>query len=126
MESKITKQAREFCRYLQLKNLNESKEFEVFSGSMIAIANANKYNKDLLKEIWLDDNISGIDSFFILVDNGLYSLDSYASVLKKKSKWKEIEFCFIESKQTKSIDSGDILKSYHTILNILKKMMLKN
>lgn len=121
METRITKQAREFCSKLFSKELSEDKQFEIFSTSMLAIATSSKYSEESLKEIWLNDNISGIDGFFILVDNALYNIYNYDILFEEENlkKFKDICFCFVEAKNTKSIDKGSILKSYTTLEKII-------
>ena len=121
METRITKQAREFCSKLFSKELSEDKQFEIFSTSMLAIATSSKYSEESLKEIWLNDNISGIDGFFILVDNALYNIYNYDILFEEENlkKFKDICFCFVEAKNTKSVDKGSILKSYTTLEKII-------
>lgn len=122
MESRIVKQAREFCHEL-LPNmtLKESQEFEIFSTAMLAATLSNKADNEILKDIWLNDNISGIDGFFIIVDNSLYSISSYNILLAEDVKFKNVEFCFVEAKTSKSVDIGDILKFYNTLTSILER-----
>lgn len=122
MESRIVKQAREFCHEL-LPNmaLKESQEFEIFSTAMLATTLSNKADNEILKDIWLNENISGIDGFFIIVDNSLYSISSYNILLAEDVKFKNVEFCFVEAKTSKSVDIGDILKFYNTLTSILVK-----
>ena len=121
METRTTKQAREFCSKLFSQELSEDKQFEIFSTSMLAIATSSKYSEESLKEIWLNDNISGIDGFFILVDNALYNIYNYDILFEEENlkKFKDICFCFVEAKNTKSIDKGSILKSYTTLEKIV-------
>lgn len=121
METRITKQAREFCSKLFSNELDEDKQFEIFSTSMLAIATSSKYSEESLKEIWLNDNISGIDGFFILVDNALYNIYNYDTLFEEENlkKFKDICFCFVEAKNTKNIDKGSILKSYTTLEKII-------
>lgn len=128
MESRIVGQAREFCSGLfSERKLSESQEFEIFSTAMIAMATAIKCDKELLKDIWLDDNISGIDGFFILVDNALYSISNYDVLFgEEEVKFKDVEFCFVEAKNSTNVDYSSILKFYNTIENILKQRELKS
>lgn len=129
MESRIVGQAREFCSGLfSERKLSESQEFEIFSTAMIAMATAIKCDKELLKDIWLDDNISGIDGFFILVDNALYSISNYDVLFgdEEEVKFKDVEFCFVEAKNSTNVDFSSILKFYNTIENILKQRELKS
>lgn len=120
MESKIVRKAREFCSELFLeKKLSESQEFEIFSTAMLATMIAKKTNQELLKDIWLNNNISGIDSFFIIVDSALYTINNYNILFNEDTNFKNVEFCFVEAKNSKSVDSGSILKFYNTLEKIL-------
>lgn len=120
MESRIVKQAREFCVELfSNRNLSESQEFEIFSTAMLATAMANKVNREVLKEIWLDDNTPGIDGFFIVVDSALYSVNNYNAVLENNEGFKEVKLCFIEAKNSNNVDYKSILSFYNTLKNIL-------
>lgn len=122
MESRIVKQAREFCSSLFSEiELSESQEFEIFSTAMLATSLANKADNEMLKDTWLNDNIPGIDGFFIVVDNALYSISNYNILFTEGVKFKDVEFCFIEAKTSKSVDSGAILKFYDILVSILKK-----
>ncbi|TLE16160.1 hypothetical protein LS72_004470 [Helicobacter apodemus] len=122
MESRIVKQAREFCSSLfpEMK-LSESQEFEIFSTAMLATTLANKVDNEILKNTWLNDNISGIDGFFIIVDNALYSVSNYNILFVEGVKFKNVEFCFVETKTSKSVDSSAILKFYNILVSILEK-----
>ena len=51
MESRIVKQAREFCSSLFSEmELSESQEFEIFSTAMLATTLANKVDNEILKD----------------------------------------------------------------------------
>ena len=89
MESRIVKQAREFCSSLFSEmELSESQEFEIFSTAMLATTLANKVDNEILKDTWLNDNISGIDGFFIIIDNALYSINNYSTILENNEEFK--------------------------------------
>lgn len=130
MESRVTKQAREFVKYLYGDlNYTEDEQFEIFSACMVAIANSIKImpdNKDSLKEIWLNANVSGIDSFFILADNSLYTINNYSILTEGSVKFKNVDFYFIESKNSNSVDSGALQKSFRSIKDILDGQNTEN
>ncbi|WP_336524484.1 AIPR family protein [Helicobacter japonicus] len=121
MESRIVKQAREFCSSLFSEmELSESQEFEIFSTAMLATTLANKVDNEILKDTWLNDNISGIDGFFIIIDNALYSINNYSTILENNEDFKEVKFCFIEAKNSSHVDYKSILSFYNTLEKIFK------
>lgn len=121
IETRINKYMRAYCAELyDNKNLSDSQQFEIFSTCMIAISNAIHCDKDTLKQIWLDDNLPGIDGFFILVDNAIYSIKNYMQLFDNEKQFKDVEFFIIEAKNSSSVDSGSLQKSYYTIKELIK------
>ena len=102
------------------KNLQESEQFEHFMNHIII-------KRDFLDDFDLDSihtgggQDNGIDGIAIIVNNELVSDADLAEELCKNNKKMLIDFVFIQSKTSESIDKGELLKFLDGVLNLFEK-----